>query len=74
MGEVEYLGQLMSGNGVKANPKKLEAMVNWPKPTTVKALRGFFWTYRLLQKTHQGLWENSWPTNSITKKGRFLLG
>ncbi|XP_041011286.1 uncharacterized protein LOC121255061 [Juglans microcarpa x Juglans regia] len=39
--EIEYLGHLISKEGVKANPRKLEAMINWPVPKTLKALRGF---------------------------------
>lgn len=39
--EIEYLGHLISKNGVRTNPNKLESMVNWPIPKTIKALRGF---------------------------------
>ena len=38
---VEYLGHLITGGCLKADPSKLEAMVAWPVPTTVKQLRGF---------------------------------
>lgn len=39
--EVAYLGHLIFGQGVRANPEKLKAMVEWPKPNSIKALRGF---------------------------------
>ncbi|KAK8934297.1 hypothetical protein KSP39_PZI014692 [Platanthera zijinensis] len=39
--QVEYLGHLVSARGVQADPRKIESMVSWPQPTTVRALRGF---------------------------------
>ena len=39
--EVEYLGHIISSQGVSANPKKISAMKDWPSPNTVKALHGF---------------------------------
>ena len=38
---VEYLGHIISGGQLKADPAKLEAMTAWPTPSTVKQLRGF---------------------------------
>ncbi|XP_042972766.1 uncharacterized protein LOC122304569 [Carya illinoinensis] len=39
--EVAYLGHLISGQGVRADPEKIKAMLNWPPPQSLKALRGF---------------------------------
>ncbi|KAK8939936.1 hypothetical protein KSP40_PGU005708 [Platanthera guangdongensis] len=39
--EVEYLGHLVSAEGVKADPRKIESMLSWPRPLTIRALRGF---------------------------------
>jgi hypothetical protein len=39
--EVDYLGHLISQQGVRADPSKLEVMTNWPLPHTTKFLRGF---------------------------------
>ncbi|KAM2167334.1 hypothetical protein TB1_038664 [Malus domestica] len=33
---VEYLGHVISSKGVEADPSKIQAVMDWPKPTTVK--------------------------------------
>jgi hypothetical protein len=38
---VYYLSHIVDEKGVGADPKKVEAMVSWPKPTSIKTLRGF---------------------------------
>ena len=32
--EVEYLGHLVGKDGIKVDPKKIEAMQDWPHPKT----------------------------------------
>ncbi|XP_062082740.1 uncharacterized mitochondrial protein AtMg00860-like [Humulus lupulus] len=39
--KIEYLGNLVSANGVQADPTKISAMLEWPTPTSLKKLRGF---------------------------------
>ncbi|KAI9164831.1 hypothetical protein LWI28_002877 [Acer negundo] len=39
--KIEYLGHIISVKGVAADIKKVRDMLEWPRPTTVKALRGF---------------------------------
>ena len=53
--EVEYLGHIISSQGVSADPRKTTAMVTWPTPTSVKAFEGILGFDWLLQKIHQEL-------------------
>ena len=36
---VPYLGHIISTKGIEMNPAKIEAVTNWPSPTTVKLVR-----------------------------------
>jgi hypothetical protein len=38
--EVEYLGHIVSHEGVKVDPNKIKAMMDWPIPKTLKNIRG----------------------------------
>lgn len=39
--EIKYLGHLISKKGVRADPSKIEYMINWPLPSTLKSIKGF---------------------------------
>ena len=39
--EVEYLGHIISHEGVKVDPNKIKAIKEWKFPTTIKKLQGF---------------------------------
>uniref|UniRef100_A0A8C1XCE3 Gypsy retrotransposon integrase-like protein 1 n=1 Tax=Cyprinus carpio TaxID=7962 RepID=A0A8C1XCE3_CYPCA len=39
--EVTYLGHVISADGVSTDPKKIEAVAQWPQPTSVSELRSF---------------------------------
>lgn len=49
---VEYLGHVITKDGVSTDPSVIDAIVKWPIPLNVKQLRGFFWVMWLLQKVH----------------------
>uniref|UniRef100_A0A1U7XXA8 Uncharacterized protein LOC104241042 n=1 Tax=Nicotiana sylvestris TaxID=4096 RepID=A0A1U7XXA8_NICSY len=39
---VEFSGHLVSSEGIKVDPQKIEAVKNWPRPTTPTEIRNFF--------------------------------
>ena len=39
--EIEYLGHVVSGEGISTNPKKVETVTKWPTPQTVYDVRSF---------------------------------
>lgn len=48
--EVKFLGYLVTKNGLKPLPEKVEAIVSLETPTTVKALRRFLGTVNFYRK------------------------
>ena len=47
--EIEYLGHVVSGEGISTNPKTVEAVTKWPTPQTVydgRSFLGFVGYYR----------------------------
>jgi hypothetical protein len=38
---VNYLGHVIDRDGVAVDSDKIQAMLAWPKPQSLKALRGF---------------------------------
>ncbi|KAH9295573.1 hypothetical protein KI387_039161, partial [Taxus chinensis] len=39
--EVQYLGHVISGEGIAVDPSKIRAIMDWPAPTSVTEVRSF---------------------------------
>ena len=65
--EITYLGHLITSDGVATDPKKVEAVLKWPRPKTVYDVRsflGFVGYYRRFKKGFSAL---SRPLYDVTK-------
>ena len=41
LNEVTFLGHVLTGSGIKVDPRKIEAVLNWEPPQTVTEVKSF---------------------------------
>jgi transposase InsO family protein len=68
---VKYLGYIVeAGKGVRVDPEKIKAIVEWEQPTTVKGVRGFLGFANYYREFVKNYSEIARPLTALTKKGQ----
>jgi hypothetical protein len=69
--EVEDLGHLVGKDGVRVDPRKIEAMQDWPHPKTLKILRRFLGLIGYYHKFVKNYGKIAAPLTALLKKNSF---
>ena len=69
--KIDYIGHLISAKGVKANGKKLSAIIEWLVPKNLKAFRGFLGLIGYYHKFIKGCGTIAALLTDLLKKNAF---
>ena len=68
--EVEFLGYMVNGEGVRPIPSRVEAILNFPKPQTIAELRRFVGTVNFYRRNMPRAATSQAPLNALFSDSR----
>lgn len=69
--QIMYLGHIVSREGVTTDPAKIQAIIEWPPPSTIKTLWGFLGLTGCYRKFIPGYGKICQQLYNLTKKDEF---
>ncbi|TYK19408.1 ty3-gypsy retrotransposon protein [Cucumis melo var. makuwa] len=66
---VSFLGHVVSSEGVSVDPAKIEAITNWPRPSTVNEVRSFLGLVDYYKRFVKDFSRIASPLTQLTRKG-----
>ncbi|GKC24594.1 reverse transcriptase [Tanacetum coccineum] len=69
LGQVAFLGHIVSVDGITMDPGKVEAITKWPRPTTVTEVRSFLGLAGYYRKFVEGFSLLALPLTKLMRKG-----
>lgn len=70
--DLQFLGHIITREGVKPDPEKLDAIVRWLLPRDIKGLRGFLGLTGFFRKFIRGYARVATPLTDLLRKDQFI--
>jgi hypothetical protein len=67
--EIQYLGHVISSEGIVVDPTKIKSIMEWLVPKDVADIRSFMGITRYYQRIIEGFSKIAYPITSLQKKG-----